>query len=148
MKLSSSKKKSPNLHDRILDQLIDNINEGLLPAENRRPGYPQDNRFYRQFVGLNRKQLYYKIFNNFRYKKGEPAGIRLSFLGNELLKRNFQFFEFSHSVNPTPRMYLKLDQHMAWPYYFTKRKFVLFHQDDAAWFKLNSSDIGAFKEVI
>ena len=118
MKLSSSKKKSPNLHDRILDQ------------------------------GLNRKQLYYKIFNNFRYKKGEPAGIRLSFLGNELLKRNFQFFEFSHSVNPTPRMYLKLDQHMAWPYYFTKRKFVLFHQDDAAWFKLNSSDIGAFIEVI
>ena len=45
-------------------------------------------------------------------------------------------------------MYLKLDQNMEWPYYFTKKKFVLFHQDDAAWFKLNSSDIGAFIEVI
>ena len=98
--------------------------------------------------GLNRKQLYYKIFNNFRYKQGAPSGIRLSFLGNELLKRNFQYFDFTHSVNPTPRMYLKLDQNMEWPYYFTKKKFVLFHQDDAAWFKLNSSDIGAFIEVI
>ena len=139
---------SNTLQDKILNRLLQVIDEGILHNKSRRPGHPKDNKFYRQFRKLDRKQLFYKIFDNFRIKKGEPTGLRLTYMGNELLKRNFDFYEFSHDVLPTPKMYMKLDQGMEWPYYFTKKKLVLYSQEDASWFKLNGSEIGAFIEII
>ena len=100
------------------------------------------------FLDDNRKQLAYKVFNNFRIDHGVPKGIRLTYLGNELLKRQFTAYEYDHNVNPTPKMYLILDQQMKWPYYFTKKKMVFYDQEDSAWFKINGSDISAFIDVI
>ena len=71
----------------ILDKIISFIEEGLLDNKSRRPGYNKMNKFYSQFLDDNRKQLAYKVFNNFRIDNGVPKGIRLTYLGNELLKR-------------------------------------------------------------
>ena len=106
------------------------------------------NKFYEQFLKDNRIDLAHKIFNNFRIDNGAPKGIRLTQLGNELLKRQFTAYDYNHSVIPTPKMYLVLDQQMKWPYYFTKKKMVFYDQEDSAWFKLNGSDISAFIDVI
>ena len=132
----------------ILDKIISFIEEGLLDSRSRRPGYNKMNKFYEQFLEDSRIQLAYKIFNNFRIDNGVPKGIRLTYLGNELLKRQFTAYDYSHSVEPTPKMYLVLDQQMKWPYYFTKKKMVFYDQEDSAWFKLNGSDILAFIDVI
>ncbi len=145
---SNPLKTSNTLQDKILNRLLQVIDEGILHSKSRRPGMPKDNKFYRQFRKLDRKQLFYKIFDNFRIKNGEPTGLRLTYLGNELLKRSFDYYEFGHTVTPTPKMYLKLDQGMEWPYYFTKKKLVLYSQEDASWFKLNGSEIGSFIEII
>ena len=136
------------LQDQILNRLLQVIDEGILHSKSRRPGMPKNNKFYRQFKKLDREQLFYKIFDNFRIKNGEPTGLRLTYLGNELLKRNFDYYEFSHDVTPTPKMYVKLDRGMEWPYYFTKKKLTLYSKEDASWFKLNGSEIGAFIEII
>lgn len=132
----------------ILDTIIKHISEGLLESSSRRPGFEKNNKFYRQFKGYDKKQLAYKIFNNFRIDNGVPKGIRLSRLGNELLQRQYTAYEFNHDINPTPKMYLVLDTQMKWPYYFTKKKMVFYDKEDSAWFKLNGSDISAFIDVI
>ena len=93
----------------ILDKIISFIEEGLLDNKSRRPGYNKMNKFYSQFLDDNRKQLAYKVFNNFRIDNGVPKGIRLTYLGNELLRRQFTAYEYNHHVNPTPKMYLVLD---------------------------------------
>ena len=49
--------------------------------------------------------------------------------------------------NTTPKMYVKLDRGME-GYYFTKKKLTLYSKEDASWFKLNGSEIGAFIEII
>ena len=81
-------------------------------------------------------------------KSEKPEGLRLTHLGNELLKRNFEYFEFNHSIFPTPRMYLVLDNQMQWPYYFTKKKMVLYNREDASWYKINGNDIESFIDII
>lgn len=74
-------------------------------------------------------------------------GLRLTYLGNELLKQHYSFYEYDHSINPTPKMYVMLDNTMEWPYYFTKKKMVMYSQEDSAWYKLNGSDINAFIQI-
>jgi hypothetical protein len=136
------------LQYKIIDSLNDIIKEGLLPSSSRRPGFKKDSRFYRQFKGFTREQLGYKIFNNYRVSKQKgPMGLRLTFLGNELLKQHYNHYEYNHKINPTPKMYLILDKTMEWPYYFTKKKMVLYSQEDSAWYKLNGSDINAFIQI-
>lgn len=131
----------------IIDKLLQVINEGLLVNSSRIPHIPKNSRFYDQFKTFSRDQLGYKIFSNFRIKSKVPYGLRLSYLGNELLKRNFAFNEFNHDLVPTPKMYLKLDSIMQWPYYFTKRKIVLYSDEDVVWYKLNGNDLEAFLDV-
>jgi len=132
----------------ILDKIIIFIEEGLLESKSRRPGYNKMNKFYEQFLEDSRIQLAYKIFNNFRIDNGVPKGIRLTYLGNELLKRQFTAYDYSHDIIPTPKMYLTLDKQMKWPYYFTKKKMVFYDAEDSAWFKINGGDISSFIDVI
>lgn len=132
----------------ILDKIISFIKEGLLDNKSRRPGFNKNNKFYEQFLKDSRTDLAHKVFNNFRIDNGVPKGIRLTHLGNELLKRQFKFYEYSHDIIPTPKMYLTLDRQMKWPYYFTKKKMVFYDAEDSAWFKINGSDISAFIDVI
>jgi len=136
------------LQYKIIEKIQTVIKEGLYQNKSRIPNLPKNSKFYQQFKDHNKSSLGYKIFSNFRIRNNKPEGLRLTRLGNELLKRNFDFYEYNHSTTPTPKIYLFLDQKMQWPYYFTKKKMVMYNQEDAAWYKLNGQDIEAFLETI
>ena len=135
-----------SLQYKIIHSLQSIISEGLLQNKWRIPSIPKNSKFYNKFKNIPSDKLGYQIFSNFRLKNGVPEGLRLTSLGNELLKRNFEHWDFNHDITPTPKMYLFLDNKMEWPYYFTKKKLVLFCKEDAAWYKLNGNDIHTFIE--
>ena len=143
----NSKSEQP-LQYKVIDTIYKIIKEGLLKNSSRIPGIPKNSKHYEVFKSIHKDKLGYKIFQNFRVRRGQPEGLRLTHLGNELLKRNFEYFEFNHSIMPTPRMYLVLDNQMQWPYYFTKKKMVLYNREDASWYKLNGNDIESFIDII
>jgi len=132
------------LQYKIINTIQSIISEGLLSNRSRIRNIPKNSKFYEAFKNAPKDKLGYKIFNNFRIKQGVPQGLRLTSLGNELLKKNFEHWEFFHDIQPTPKMYLFLDNKMEWPYYFTKKKLILFCKEDAAWYKLNGNDIHTF----
>lgn len=132
------------LQYKIINSIQSIVSEGLLHSKSRIPNIPKNSKFYEKFKNIPKETLGYKIFSNFRLKNGLPQGLRLTSLGNELLKRNFEYWDFSHDIQPTPKMYLFLDNKMEWPYYFTKKKLVLYCKEDAAWYKLNGNDIHTF----
>jgi len=134
------------LQYKIIKSIQNIISEGLIKNSSRIPNIPKNSKFYDQFKSIPSDKLGYKIFNNFRIRKGVPEGLRLTSLGNEILKRNFEHWEFSHDIQPTPKMYLFLDNKMEWPYYFTKKKLVLYCKEDAAWYKLNGNDMESFTD--
>lgn len=134
------------LQYKIIKSIQNIISEGLINNKSRIPNIPKNSKFYDQFKKIPSDKLGYKIFNNFRIRKGVPEGLRLTSLGNEILKRNFEHWEFSHDIQPTPKMYLFLDNKMEWPYYFTKKKLVLYCKEDAAWYKLNGNDMESFTD--
>lgn len=136
------------LQNKIIKDIITTIREGLLPSQSRRPGFEKTSKFYLKFIGFNKDQLGYKIFSNYRVSNKETKGLKLTYLGNELLKRQYDSYDFSHDIIPTPKMYLALDNHMQWPYYFTKRKMVLYSQEDAAWYRMNGNSIEDFTDFI
>jgi len=133
-----------SLQYKIINSIQSILSEGLLHNRSRIPNIPKNSKFYEKFKDIPKEKLGYKIFSNFRLKNGVPQGLRLTSLGNEILKRNFEYWDFSHDINPTPKMYLFLDDAMEWPYYFTKKKLVLYCKEDAAWYKLNGNDIHTF----
>lgn len=133
-----------SLQYKIINSIQTILSEGLLHNRSRIPNIPKNSKFYEKFKDIPKEKLGYKIFSNFRLKNGVPQGLRLTSLGNEILKRNFEYWDFSHDINPTPKMYLFLDDAMEWPYYFTKKKLVLYCKEDAAWYKLNGNDIHTF----
>jgi hypothetical protein len=133
-----------SLQYKIINSIQSILSEGLLHNKSRIPNIPKNSKFYEKFKDIPKEKLGYKIFSNFRLKNGVPQGLRLTSLGNEILKRNFEYWDFSHDINPTPKMYLFLDDAMEWPYYFTKKKLVLYCKEDAAWYKLNGNDIHTF----
>ena len=143
----NSKSDQP-LQYKVIDTIYNIIKEGLLKNSSGIPGIPKNSKHYKTFKSIPKDKLGYKIFSNFRIRRGKPEGLRLTHLGNELLKRNFEYFEFNHAIEPTPRMYLVLDNQMHWPYYFTKKKMVLYNREDASWYKLNGNDIESFIDII
>lgn len=136
------------LQNKIIKDILGTIKEGLLPSNSRRPGFEKYSKFYRKFIGFDKDQLGYKIFSNYRVSKQDTKGLKLTYLGNELLKRHYDCYDFSHDIIPTPKMYLALDTHMQWPYYFTKKKMVLYSQEDAAWYRMNGNSIEDFTDFI
>jgi hypothetical protein len=136
------------LQTKIIKDILNTIKEGLLPSNSRRPGYEKYSKFYHKFINFDKDQLGYKVFSNYRVSKQDTKGLKLTYLGNELLKRHYDCYDFSHDIIPTPKMYLALDNHMQWPYYFTKKKMVLYSQEDAAWYRMNGNSIEDFTDFI
>lgn len=73
------------------------------------------------------------IFYNTRKK-----GLRLSSLGYQLLKREYDFYAFpiEKESKVTARHILALDAEMKWPYYLSSKQIVLFSEEDAVILKL------------
>ena len=140
--------RTSQLQTKIIKDILKTINDGLLPNTSRRPGFEKYSKFYKKFIGFDKDQLGYKIFSNYRVTKNDTKGLKLTYLGNELLKRHYDSYEFKHDILPTPKMYLALDNHMQWPYYFTKKKMVLYSHEDAAWYRMNGGNIEDFVDFI
>jgi hypothetical protein len=65
-------------------------------------------------------------------------GLRLTRLGYELLRREFDHYAFAinKETKVTPKHILRLDREMTWPYYLTSKQIVLFSEEDSVIFKL------------
>lgn len=68
----------------------------------------------------------------------EKKGLRLSSLGYQLLKREFDChtFPIDKESKVTVKHILALDSQMIWPYYLTSKQIVLFSDEDAVFLKL------------
>ena len=97
-----------SIHDQIFQYILNKYGEGLDMR-------PRD------------------IFYNTRKK-----GLRLTPLGYQILKREYQYFSFpiEKEVKVTARHILALDAEMQWPYYLTSKQIVLFSSEDNVIFKL------------
>ena len=97
-----------SIHDQIFQYLLNKYGEGL----DMRP-----------------RDIFYNTKNK---------GLRLTPLGYQLLKREYQYFSFpiEKGSKVTPRHILALDTEMQWPYYLTPKQIVLFNEEDSVIFKL------------
>ena len=89
----------------------------------------------------------YIIFKNFTVYENNCKGLRLTTLGYNLLKKNFDSYSFSIEKG-TIKNKLKLTLHdkMKWPYYIDNKQLVLFSEDDAMWLKIVSNNVDKFAE--
>lgn len=94
------------------------------------------------------RDLLQTIFQNYRYKNNQHHGLRLTYVGLQVLKKQFDCYGFNIEEKPTHQAFLRLDKSMQWPYYISKRKAIFFNENDAAWFKLNGGDLTSFTEYI
>lgn len=88
----------------------------------------------------------YAIFKNFRVTNipNKPIGLRLTTVGNSLMRRWFAHHEFSLKEPLVGSILIKLDKAMTRPYYLSKKKIVFYDDNDAAWFKLGGHDLKYF----
>jgi hypothetical protein len=88
----------------------------------------------------------YAIFKNFRVTNipNKPIGLRLTSVGNSLMRRWFAHHEFELDEPLTGKVLIKLDKAMTRPYYLTKKKVVFYDDNDAALFKLGGEGLDYF----
>ena len=90
---------------------------------------------------------FYKImFKNFRIKNKKPYGIRLSSVGNNLLKRVYEAHTYEISGDINHQAFILMDMHMQWPYYVGRKICAFYSENDAAWFRLNNNDLKLYTE--
>ena len=90
--------KTISIHDQIVKYLIDTYGKGI----NMRP-----------------RDLFYNT-------KGK--GLRLTKLGSELLKNEFDYYPNPHEkgIKVKVKHILALDREMTWPYYLSSKQIILF----------------------
>jgi len=101
-----------------------------------------------QEVARSDKRLLSIMFKNYRFRKNTHHGLRLSYIGNRVLSKHFGSFPFPLEKSPSNESLIKLDKSMKWPYYISTNFAVFYSENDAAWFKLNGSDLGSFTGYI
>jgi len=91
-------------------------------------------------------EFYKMMFVNFRHKNGEPHGLRLTGVGNNLLQRVYDAYTYHITGDVNHQAYILLDMHMVWPYYVGRKLATFYSDNDAAWFRLNNSDLKLYTE--
>lgn len=91
-------------------------------------------------------QFYKAVFKNFRHKNGEPHGLRLTGVGNNLLKRIYDAHTYAVEGEINHLVFVQMDLHMSWPYYVGRKNATFYNTDDAAWFRLNNNDLKLYTE--
>lgn len=95
------------------------------------------------------KQLLRKVFRNYRYSnQTQHCGIRLTTLGNQLLRKHYVAYDYTIDRRITNKSLLVLDQQMAWPYYVGNTRVTFYSENDAAWFCLNGNNLEDFVDYI
>tara|TARA_B000000609_G_scaffold158324_1_gene155823 strand:+ start:3191 stop:3562 length:372 start_codon:yes stop_codon:yes gene_type:complete len=86
----------------------------------------------------------YMLFKNLQISDNTCTGLRLTKLGNTLLKEKYDTYKFPVSEGIHNRLLLRLHDKMQWPYFLDRKNLWLFSEDDAMWLKLVSNDIEKF----
>lgn len=84
-------------------------------------------------------EVCYMVFKNFTYTQDKVTGLRLTKLGYNLLKPQYDSHDFTVDEGIHKKLLLVLHKQMKWPYYLDKKKLVLFNDDDAMWLKMTGS---------
>lgn len=88
------------------------------------------------------------IFKNYRHTSNNRRGLRLTYLGNRVMRKHFTSYSYENSEITSNKAILGLDKNMLWPYYISNKLVTFYNQDDAAWFKLNGSDINTYTNYL
>ena len=93
-------------HERLVRFLRDSVAEDSNPLG-------------KHLIGFTDAQVYHKLFHSYRGKSGPPKGLRLSWLGLEMLSAYIQSFdiEVPEGYRIGPRDLLWLDARAKMPYY-------------------------------
>lgn len=91
-------------------------------------------------------EFYKVMFRNFRTKNGEPHGLRLTGVGNNLLQRIYDAHTYQVEGTINHLVFVQMDLHMKWPYYVGRKLATFYSTDDAAWFRLNNNDLKLYTE--
>lgn len=96
----------------------------------------------------NDKILLRYLFKNYRHYKDKNIGLRLTFVGNQTLRKHFQDYSYPMEGKINNRALIALDKSMLWPYYIGKQYVSFYSKDDAAWFQLNGNNLNNFSQYI
>ena len=86
----------------------------------------------------------YMLFKNLQISDNTFSGLRLTKLGNTLLKSEYDNYKFPVAEGIHKKLLLRLHEKMRWPYLLEKKTLILYSEDDAMWLKLVSNDIEKF----
>lgn len=126
------RKMTSDLHEHILKSLRDDIIkyayiEGDEPTD------------------LNLLRL---IFKNYRHTSKQRRGLRLTYIGDRVMSKQFASYSYETSERISHKAILGLDKNMLWPYYIGKQHVTFYNQDDAAWFQLNGGDLNTYTDYL
>ena len=90
------------------------------------------------------KEVMFMLFKNLQLDKNKTTGFKLTKLGFQLLKREYDTYKFPVAEGLHNKLLLKLHSHMQWPYALERKHLYLFSEDDAMWLKLVGDDVEKF----
>jgi len=97
---------------------------------------------------LTEQELLLRLFSNYRYRNGYHYGMRLSPLGNRILKKEFEHHIYEHSERLSNIILLELDKNMTMPYYIDSVNVIFYSDMDAAWYKMNGGSLSGYTDYI
>lgn len=91
-------------------------------------------------------QFFTEIFANYRRTKTKHIGLRLTFLGETLMRKSFTAYKYILDDMPSNQSLILLDKNMQWPYYIGKKYITFFNEVDASWYQLTGKNLKQFAE--
>ena len=91
-------------------------------------------------------QFYSSIFQNYRRTKSKHMGLRLSFIGETLMRNYFTHYKYKLEEQPSNQSLISLDKNMQWPYYIGQKYITFFNEVDASWYRLTGNNLKQFTE--
>ena len=95
---------------------------------------------------LTDEQFYKVMFKNYRVKNKKPYGLRLTGVGNTLLKRVYDAHTYPITGKVHHQALVLMDLNMQWPYYVGRTLATFYSENDSAWFRLNNNDLKLYTE--
>lgn len=106
-------------------------------------------KYISKFGDLNattESQFYSTIFQNYRRTKNKHLGLRLSFIGETLMRGYFTYYKYQLNEQPSNQSLISLDKNMQWPYYIGQKYITFFNEVDASWYRLTGNNLKQFTE--
>ena len=91
-------------------------------------------------------QFYGSMFQNYRRTKHKHLGLRLSFIGERVMRSHFTSYKYILEEKPSNQSLISLDKNMQWPYYIGQKYITFFNEVDASWYRLTGNNLKQFTE--